>query len=115
MNAGNTVPTELCEPPVLCDNFFRMINHGYRGKDVIMRILHTADWHLGDRLGRIDRTDDLRRAVERVAGYCLSEKADVLLVAGDIFSEVAGPTGCGKPSSICRRSSRSSWPAGAPS
>jgi exonuclease SbcD len=32
-----------------------------------MRILHTADWHLGDRLGRIDRTDDLRRAVERVA------------------------------------------------
>ena len=33
-----------------------------------MRILHTADWHLGDRLGRQDRTDDLRRAVERVAG-----------------------------------------------
>ena len=32
-----------------------------------MKILHTADWHLGDRLGRIDRTDDLRRAVERVA------------------------------------------------
>ena len=26
-----------------------------------MRILHTADWHLGDRLGRHDRTDDLRR------------------------------------------------------
>jgi exonuclease SbcD len=58
-----------------------------------MRILHTADWHLGDRLGRIDRTDDLRRAVERVAGYCDSEKADVLLVAGDLFSELAGPDG----------------------
>jgi DNA repair protein SbcD/Mre11 len=58
-----------------------------------MRILHTADWHLGDRLGRIDRTDDLRRAVERVALYCLSEKADVLLVAGDLFSELAGPDG----------------------
>ena len=58
-----------------------------------MRILHTADWHLGDRLGRIDRTDDLRRAVERVAGYCRDEKADVLLVAGDLFSELARPDG----------------------
>lgn len=58
-----------------------------------MRILHTADWHLGDRLGRIDRTDDLRRSVERVASYCDSEKIDVLLVAGDLFSELAGPEG----------------------
>jgi len=56
-----------------------------------MRILHTADWHLADRLGRIDRTDDLRKAVERVAAYCASEKVDVLLVAGDLFSELAGP------------------------
>jgi exonuclease SbcD len=56
-----------------------------------MRILHTADWHLGDRLGRIDRTDDLRKAVERVAAYCESEKVDVLLVAGDIFSELSRP------------------------
>ncbi len=58
-----------------------------------MRILHTADWHLGDRLGRQDRTDDLRRAVERVADYCTSEKVDVLLVAGDLFSELAPPEG----------------------
>lgn len=58
-----------------------------------MRILHTADWHLGDRLGRIDRTDDLRRAVERVAQHCKTEKVDVLLVAGDLFSELARPDG----------------------
>jgi exonuclease SbcD len=56
-----------------------------------MRILHTADWHLGDRLGRIDRTQDLRRAVERVGDYCRSESVDVLLVAGDLFSELARP------------------------
>jgi exonuclease SbcD len=56
-----------------------------------MRILHTADWHLGDRLGRIDRTQDLRRAVESVAGYCEEHKVDVLLVAGDIFSELSRP------------------------
>ena len=54
-----------------------------------MKILHTADWHLNDRLGRIDRTDDLRRAVERVAGQCRDRAVDVLLVAGDLFSELA--------------------------
>src|SRR5437588_7247127 len=56
-----------------------------------MKILHTADWHLGDRLGRIDRTDDLRRAVERVAAFCEEKQVDVLLVAGDIFSEMSRP------------------------
>jgi DNA repair protein SbcD/Mre11 len=56
-----------------------------------MRVLHTADWHLGDRLGRIDRTDDLRAAVERVFAHCEQEAADVLLVAGDLFSELARP------------------------
>jgi exonuclease SbcD len=57
-----------------------------------MRILHTADWHLGDRLGSrgIDRTADLRRAVERIAGYCRSEAIDVLLIAGDLFSDKFG-------------------------
>ncbi|HXD86969.1 MAG TPA: exonuclease SbcCD subunit D [Urbifossiella sp.] len=58
-----------------------------------MKLLHTADWHLGDRLGRIDRTDDLRRAVDRVADLCRDERVDVLLVAGDLFSELARPDG----------------------
>jgi exonuclease SbcD len=48
---------------------------------------------LGDRLGRIDRTDDLRRGVERIADYCRTEQVDVLIVAGDIFSEAARPDG----------------------
>ncbi|WP_088252518.1 metallophosphoesterase family protein [Fimbriiglobus ruber] len=56
-----------------------------------MRILHTADWHLNDRLGRIDRTDDLRKGVERVAAHCREQKVDVLVVAGDLFSELARP------------------------
>jgi exonuclease SbcD len=56
-----------------------------------MRILHTADWHLGDRLGSrcVDRTADIRRNVERVAAYCEAERADILLVAGDLFSDKA--------------------------
>lgn len=54
-----------------------------------MRIVHTADWHLCDRLGRIDRTDDLKRRVEVVAKLCEEHAADVLLIAGDLFSEQA--------------------------
>src|SRR5262249_31758726 len=38
-------------------------------------------------------TEDLRRAVERVAGYCERFGADVLLVAGDLFSELIRPEG----------------------
>lgn len=56
-----------------------------------MKLLHTADWHLNDRLGRIDRTEDLRKAVERIAGYCSEYPVDVLIVAGDLFSELARP------------------------
>ncbi len=48
-----------------------------------MRILHTADWHLGDRLGRIDRSIDLRRAVERVAAILMREKADGVAIKRD--------------------------------
>ena len=54
-----------------------------------MKIVHTADWHLCDRLGRLDRTADLRTRVERVAQLCVEHAADVLLIAGDLFSEDA--------------------------
>lgn len=54
-----------------------------------MRIIHTADWHLCDRLGRIDRTADLQARVETVAGLCREHAADVLVIAGDLFSEQA--------------------------
>jgi exonuclease SbcD len=54
-----------------------------------MKVLHTADWHLNDKLGRQDRTEHLRRRVEQVAGICDREAVDVLIVAGDLFSELA--------------------------
>ena len=56
-----------------------------------MRILHTADWHLADRLKHVDRTADIERAVERIADCCDREAVDVLLIAGDIFSELSKP------------------------
>ena len=54
-----------------------------------MRLIHTADWHLCDKLGRVDRTADLRDRVGRVAGYAEEHQADLLLLAGDLFYEHA--------------------------
>jgi exonuclease SbcD len=56
-----------------------------------VKILHTADWHLGDRLKHIDRTSDLQRGVEQIARYCDQHSVDVLLIAGDLLSELARP------------------------
>lgn len=54
-----------------------------------MRIIHTADWHLGDWLGKIKRNDDFKSRVETVAHFCDEHSVDVLLIAGDVFSEQA--------------------------
>lgn len=54
-----------------------------------MKLLHTADWHLNDRLGRIDRTEHIRHRVQQVADVCDREAVDVLVIAGDLFSEQA--------------------------
>ena len=50
-----------------------------------MRILHTSDWHLGSSLGGHDRTEELFAQVERICSLAQEHKADVLLVAGDVF------------------------------
>jgi DNA repair protein SbcD/Mre11 len=54
-----------------------------------MKILHTADWHLNDKLRRQDRTFHLRSRVEQIAAICEQEQVDVLLIAGDLFSDLA--------------------------
>lgn len=54
-----------------------------------MKVLHTADWHLNDKLGRQDRTDHLQQRIKQVALICDREAIDVLVVAGDLFSELA--------------------------
>jgi DNA repair exonuclease SbcCD nuclease subunit len=54
-----------------------------------MRIIHTADWHLNHRLGRIDQTADLLQRVDQIAALCRDHQADVLAIAGDLFYERA--------------------------
>lgn len=52
-----------------------------------MRILHTADWHLTERLRGIDRQPDLEERLKEIARYLDEYSVDVMIVAGDMFSQ----------------------------
>lgn len=68
-----------------------------------MRLLHTSDWHLGDQLGTVDRTEDQFRALDHLLGYCDEYKVDALVVAGDVFHEYHGTTLTGLVSRLAER------------
>jgi len=50
-----------------------------------MRILHTADWHLGKLLKGRERTPEIAGALRALLGLVRSEKIELVLVAGDLF------------------------------
>ncbi|WP_017749078.1 metallophosphoesterase family protein [Scytonema hofmannii] len=52
-----------------------------------MRILHTSDWHLNDKLGRIPRQGDIVKRLEEIANYLDEHRVNVMVVAGDLFSQ----------------------------
>ena len=56
-----------------------------------MRLLHTADWHLGKTLARRNRDAEHAEALRRLLDVVENERPDALLVAGDIFDSAAPP------------------------
>ncbi len=50
-----------------------------------MRILHTADWHLGRVFFQENLLDDQAHLLEQVMRGVKESHADVLIIAGDIF------------------------------
>jgi len=52
---------------------------------MMMKILHTSDWHLGQSLHQYDRTYEHERFLEWQLDTLVSESVDVLVIAGDIF------------------------------
>ena len=50
-----------------------------------MKILHTADWHLGKRLERFTRLEEQREVMARIVAITQEEDPDLVLVAGDLF------------------------------
>jgi len=56
-----------------------------------MRLLHTADWHVGKPLRGRSRLDEYAKALEQVAAVAIDRKVDAVLVAGDVFDSPAPP------------------------
>ncbi len=50
-----------------------------------MKILHTADWHLGKRLENFSRHDEQVLVLEEICQITERENPDVVIIAGDIF------------------------------
>ena len=50
-----------------------------------MKILHTADWHIGQRLHECSRLDEHKQFLDWLLETIQDRKVDLLLVSGDIF------------------------------
>ncbi len=56
-----------------------------------MRILHTADWHLGRTLEGRSRLTEQAQFLDELVSIADKEKVDVILMAGDVFDSVNPP------------------------
>lgn len=52
-----------------------------------MRILHTADWHIGQELRGFSRAAEHALFLDWLAGQCVALIPDALVVAGDVFDQ----------------------------
>lgn len=50
-----------------------------------MRVLHTADWHLGKRLEKFSRLEEQRQVLEEIIAIADEQQVDAVLIAGDLF------------------------------
>lgn len=51
----------------------------------MMKIAHTADWHLGKKMHNVDLLQDQRNVLEGFIEAMERERPDVILIAGDLF------------------------------
>ena len=56
-----------------------------------MRILHTADWHVGKSLERINRINEQREFIEYLCNLVDEENIDLVLIGGDIYDTYNPP------------------------
>lgn len=56
-----------------------------------MKLIHTADWHLGKRLAGFSLAEQQREALVRLLEVVDAENPDVVVVAGDVFDTPVPP------------------------
>ena len=50
-----------------------------------MRVLHTADWHLGRVFAGFDLLETQRHALDGIVAIAAAARPDAILVAGDLY------------------------------
>ena len=58
-----------------------------------MKILHTADWHIGKLLEGKSRLEEQRIVLEQFVSIADTTNADVICIAGDVFDN-GHPSAC---------------------
>ncbi|MBF6620024.1 MAG: exonuclease SbcCD subunit D [Patulibacter sp.] len=56
-----------------------------------MRLLHTADWHLGRLLHRVPLLDAQRQVLDHLIDLARDEQVDAIVVSGDLFDRALPP------------------------
>ncbi len=56
-----------------------------------MKILHTADWHLGKKLDHFSRLEEQKLILDEICVIADQQKVDVIVVAGDLFDTFNPP------------------------
>ncbi|GEL07077.1 exonuclease SbcCD subunit D [Salisediminibacterium halotolerans] len=57
-----------------------------------MKILHTADWHLGKLVQGVHMTEDQAYILEELIAAVETEKPDAVVIAGDLYDRAVPPT-----------------------
>ncbi|MFA5620945.1 MAG: exonuclease subunit SbcD [Weeksellaceae bacterium] len=57
-----------------------------------MKILHTADWHLGKKLDFYSRMEEQIRVMDEICQIAEQQQVDLVIIAGDLFDAFNPPT-----------------------
>jgi len=56
-----------------------------------MKILHTADWHLGKRLAHFSRFEEQKAVLDEICNIADEQQVDAVLIAGDLYDTFNPP------------------------
>jgi len=53
-----------------------------------LRILHTADWHLGCKTDDLDRLEEQKDALKQLTNIAKTMEVDMVIIAGDVYDSL---------------------------
>ena len=57
-----------------------------------MRLLHSADWHLGRQFHNVSLIDDQAHLIDQFVQLANDQKVDAVVIAGDVYDRAIPPT-----------------------